>query len=416
MRAYSGLKYLCDALTDLGVDIELWGLIPRELVGEARDWRYPVRSFLCTWYGSIRRFRMWAMWWHVLLLGLLTKRDILYVDLTFIRQIALIKAIRPKKRLIHYCPEYYTEQDKPYDRALFRCYRRHSNMADMVVDVERNRAALRMLEFGLTRMPLVIPNSIPLRALPPPSPEGTLARLAGGTPLPGLPILLYCGGAGPETGIETIIDAVADMATPAFFLAFCYGTNERLAALRELCERKVGGHRARICDAAPRGLLLAAMHEADAAIMYYPVDMCLNTKYCAPSKVYEYLSAGLPVVSSANPSMRELLMDRDVGTCAADDSSAELKDAIARLLSDRPRLNAIRVRARAQFIQELSYEQLSREPIAHLFDWLSGRLKKGAGPELTRGNLAKSPGCGAPVPVFQSAVGDGCQRSSSGCM
>ena len=82
------------------------------------------------------------------------------------------------------------------------------------------------------------------------------------------------------------------------------------------------------------------------------------------------------MVSSANPSMRELVTDRDVGVCASDDSPGRLKDAIAQLLSDKPRLDAIRERARAQFVQELSYEKLSRESIAQLFEWLMNGCKR----------------------------------------
>ena len=56
--------------------------------------------------------------------------------------------------------------------------------------------------------------------------------------------------------------------------------------------------------------------------------------YCNPSKVYDYLSAGLPIVSSDNPSMIELLQENQAGICCNPHNSKNVAEVIDKLLED----------------------------------------------------------------------------------
>jgi glycosyltransferase involved in cell wall biosynthesis len=359
-RAYGGIAYLASALVARGVDVEAHGPIPPEMLPELRRLPFPVHS---VWtrggVGSQRsalvRFRL-----RCLVRGIRRAGAWLFTDLSFFSTAVAIKRVRPASRLIHYCPEFLTPEEFPHIRQT-RVYARHADAPDLVIDVNLGRAERRRARFGLTREILILPNTLPLAELPPPAPPGALDRLAGGNLPADLPVLLYAGAPHAEAGFDRVITALRETRTPVFLLAFCGDGGERSEALRAAVQARLGPQRGRVCRAVARRDLLACMHQADAGLAYYPFSVApsWNQLHCAPTKAYEYLAVGLPVVASNNPPLIELIAARSLGACTADDTVEALRATLDDLFQDRSALRRTGERAREAFAQELSFERVA---------------------------------------------------------
>jgi glycosyltransferase involved in cell wall biosynthesis len=197
--------------------------------------------------------------------------------------------------------------------------------------------------------------------MPTPVRDGLLARIAGGELPQNTPILIYSGAALHDRGLDTILRAMQILEEPAFLLAFCYGDKKDIKKLRSSYISILGPNRARICNSVPREQLLSCIHEASAGLVYYPYthEQSNNQKFCAPSKFYEYIAAGVPVISSNNPSLVNIIAKYNLGTSAPDDSPLALSTAIKRCLFEFKDRHETTNRLRKLFLNKLCYEKLS---------------------------------------------------------
>lgn len=360
LRAYSGVKYLADSLFDKGIKIEIFAPIPRQMIDEVKNYRFPVHSLFGAWYGLIPRLRVHMFRRRIRLKALRDPSSWLFTDLSFFPEAVAIKRTKPKTALIHYCLELLTPEEFPETKNV-HFYEQNANVPDLILDVEANRAAARKKRFCLTREIIVLPNTLPLTEIPQFTVNGTLSALAGGRIPTDVPILVYIGGVHKGTGFDTIIAALSSIAQPFFFLGFCNGLDRDVENIRHKVNARLGSLRGRICNSVPRQLLLRCLHEASAGIVYYPYTDApsINQLYCAPTKLFEYLSVGLPVIASSNPPLIDLIKHNRLGVCAQDDSVVALRDAIECFLNSKISHDYVR----NIFYEELCYEKLADRAI-----------------------------------------------------
>jgi glycosyltransferase involved in cell wall biosynthesis len=87
---------------------------------------------------------------------------------------------------------------------------------------------------------------------------------------------------------------------------------------------------------------------ADADIGINPIPAaCLNTRYCLPNKLFEYMMAGLAVIASDLPELRKVVVDHDVGLVFDPVTPETIAGAIRALAQDEARLARCRANARA---------------------------------------------------------------------
>src|SRR5688572_29905234 len=165
--------------------------------------------------------------------------------------------------------------------------------------------------------------------------------------------LLYFGALQPWQGVDTALRAVARLGLP---LVICASVHQRRAKpLRKLAERlgvEVHWH-----FALPEEEL--ARWRYHALLSLAPLRDCSRNAHqgCAPLKILESMAAGVPVVASDLPAVRELIEDGVTGRLIPPDRPGELARAIRVLLDYPEQRAALGAAARAHVERHFTWEQ-----------------------------------------------------------
>ncbi|ROQ47067.1 glycosyltransferase involved in cell wall biosynthesis [Marinobacter sp. 3-2] len=136
-------------------------------------------------------------------------------------------------------------------------------------------------------------------------------------------IFLYQGGLKGGRGIELILEAFSDLESDENVLV-CMGYGPLEGAIREKASdyNTIFFH-----PAVSQDVLLNYTSSADYGILFYE-DTCLNHRYCSPNKIFEYLMAGLPVLTSNLYEVRRLVESEGVGIVAHENTVASFRAAV----------------------------------------------------------------------------------------
>lgn len=364
LRAYSGIKYLAEALTKLNIDVEVIAKILREDLHEVKNWPIKINSFYSKWYGSIPLFRRYMTYLDFILISIFKADIIIFHELSFYRSVVYLKKLFPNKKFIHYCTELYDEVDVPEHRNLLKFYKKYANVPDLIIECDKGREKLRKEMYHIIKPTVVIPNTIPKSEMPDKSAKGSLASIAGLSKLPDdMPIIIYTGGAYLHRQLDIIVESISNVKESVFFLAFCYGEQAAIEKLKDECTKKLGINNFKICNSVERRELLGCIHEATAGIVYYKPSLSIGNYYASPTKLFEYIAANIPVISSNNPEIVSLLTNHNIGICVSDETSDALTVAIENLVFDDKKILEIKKNQEEIFNNELCYEIASKEGI-----------------------------------------------------
>ena len=97
---------------------------------------------------------------------------------------------------------------------------------------------------------------------------------------------------------------------------------ERIALSHNTLNRTVFFH-----DSVPQNALLRYTASADAGIIPYPA-IDLNTYYCTPNKLYEFIAAGLPILANDLPELNKFVSGQGIGMNMMLGSPIQIADAI----------------------------------------------------------------------------------------
>ena len=157
-------------------------------------------------------------------------------------------------------------------------------------------------------------------------------------------VFLYQGGLSKGRGIEILLDAFSQRPDDRCVLV-CMGYGPLESTVQAFAQRSavIFYH-----PAVDQKVLLNYTSSADFGILFYE-DTCLNHRYCSPNKIFEYLMAGIPVLTSNLFEMRRLVESESVGLVAASNDSHGFMQALERALdmdTEEMRENVRRVRQR----------------------------------------------------------------------
>ncbi len=242
-------------------------------------------------------------------------------DLNALPAGVLIKLFRRNVKIIYDCHEYETEtngvkgSEKKIKKFLERILIRY---ADRIITVSDSIANEYVRLYSVTK-PYLVLNCPSFKE----QPKQDLFRENLGI-REDQTIFLYQGALNKGRGIELIIDAFSGLETDRNVLVFMgYGSLENL--IREKARKidVVFFH-----PAVKPDVLLKYTSSADYGIAFIE-DSCLSYRYCLPNKMFEYLMAGLPVLTSNLCQMRRLVNSEGVGIVAKDNTVEGVRKAVS---------------------------------------------------------------------------------------
>ena len=235
--------------------------------------------------------------------------------------------------------------------ALQLAERAHIHDADVVITVSDTIADRLQREYDLTTRPLVVTNA-PVTEWRMPA-RGDLRSELGLDAQ--TPILVYLGGIARARGVDLVVDALP--ALPGVHLVIGSPPKAAVDELLEQADRLGVGDRVHRVDYVDPDEVPAYISTATAGVI--PFRAHINSDLALPTKMREYIHAGLPVLCSDRGESGELVRTTGIGETFTTGSATDLARAAATLLADPDRY-------RARITDELRREHSWEEQVTHL--------------------------------------------------
>lgn len=366
-RAYSCIKYLYLKLKKQDMAVEFWCRVPASSMSDYKKWGDGTYSFCDSILFKIPKVRTWYMKF----IGFIKcfayrNRTIICHDLFHYKACSQVKKWFPNTKLIVYFTEIYNEKHSPYLARLQDYFEKHPNEMDIMIECDYKREEYRLTQNGVTKPSATILNTIPLSEV-----EEILKvkRVKNERP-----IVVFSGGVHEPGEFSIIIDALRDINIDCELDFYCFGTKEALNALQNECEEKIKG-RYKLIKNKSREEVLHSIRKADVGIVYYDPEYSINTKYAAPTKFFEYVSLGIPVMASGNESLIKIIDEYHLGEYMRTNNVDGMREGLCRLLSDEKYRVRISQNEMEAFQNHLCYEIQSETAIKMITDLIQGRAE-----------------------------------------
>jgi glycosyltransferase involved in cell wall biosynthesis len=149
-------------------------------------------------------------------------------------------------------------------------------------------------------------------------------------------ILLFQGGLTKGRHLETLIEAISYLQNPNVDLVIL-GDGQLLSKLKLLTNTFGVNKRVYFHPAVLQEKLLAYTQAADAGLIPYQAT-CLNNYYCTPNKLFEFIGAGIPLLTSDLPEIARIVKTYDFGLLGEMSTAKEFAKLIDDFFSDEERL------------------------------------------------------------------------------
>src|SRR5258708_7128167 len=126
-------------------------------------------------------------------------------------------------------------------------------------------------------------------------------------------IALYQGNMDPMRGLDKLVRAAKFLDRDIVIVMMGKGVGVTPSRLSSLIISEAVDDRVKILPPVPYAELLDWTASADIGLNVFPPDYSLSIRMCLPNKFFEYLMAGLPVLSSQLPAVAEVITTYDVG-------------------------------------------------------------------------------------------------------
>lgn len=136
-------------------------------------------------------------------------------------------------------------------------------------------------------------------------------------------IFLYQGGLSQGRGIELLLEVFSNLKSDKnVLICMGYGSLEQLIQQKANKSDTIYFH-----QAVNPQVLLDYTSSADYGILFYE-NTCLNHWYCSPNKIFEYIMAGLPVLTSNLFEIKRLVESEGIGIVARTNTVEGFRQAV----------------------------------------------------------------------------------------
>ncbi|MBK0111367.1 MULTISPECIES: glycosyltransferase [unclassified Delftia] len=140
-------------------------------------------------------------------------------------------------------------------------------------------------------------------------------------------ILLFQGGFAPHRNLEVLIKAMTYVSHPDVVLVMMGFGDFGEFLKKKAIKLRLLGSRIYFLPAVSQGELLQHSASADIGIIPYP-HIDLNSYYCTPNKLFEFIQAGLPILANDSPELNRFVKLNGFGYSAKMDSALDIAKAI----------------------------------------------------------------------------------------
>jgi len=179
---------------------------------------------------------------------------------------------------------------------------------------------------------------------------------------PSVRVALYQGWLTANRALDVIVRA-APFLSPGHVIVIMGGGDQE-PGLRALITSLNVADRVFITPAVPYDMLLRCTASADLGLIVYRPTYSLNVRYCLPNKLFEYMMAGVPTLSSSLDAVAEIITTYNTGQVISSLEPEAVAGAINAILADegtrkRMRENGWRA-AREEFRWDIEQQRLLR--------------------------------------------------------
>jgi glycosyltransferase involved in cell wall biosynthesis len=175
--------------------------------------------------------------------------------------------------------------------------------------------------------------------------------LADGRLPPDAPIVLHLGGVMEARGIDELVEAVATC-EPAHLVLL--GSGPHWSAVADRAGRLGVADRVHLLGPVPSDDVVAYAASATIGVQA-TVPIGLNNRYSLPNKLFQYMAAGIPVVASDFPQIREVVESAGCGLLVDTTRPEEIAAAIRRMLADPREAREMGARGRAAVAERFNW-------------------------------------------------------------
>jgi glycosyltransferase involved in cell wall biosynthesis len=198
---------------------------------------------------------------------------------------------------------------------------------DELITVSPAIAANYKYRYGIKNITLIL--NCPIRSERKP---GNLFHQKFGLP-PNELVFLYQGGLHSGRGLELLLETFKNLPREIGSLVIMgYGPMEK--TIQKFC---IEHNNVYFHEAVHPGKVFEYACSADIGFCLTDLS-CLNHRYCLPNKVFEYIQAGLAVISTPLVEIQKIISNFDIGICISDEKEEDLKQAIIEVVTHHKRM------------------------------------------------------------------------------
>jgi len=203
----------------------------------------------------------------------------------------------------------------------------------------------RLAARGVPREKLyVLSNGVDTAVYTPQRPDPELARRLG---IDGHKVFLYAGTHGMAQGLEVVLDAASETADPDVLYVLAGEGAEKQGLMERAAERKLDN--VRFLPNQPRSEMPAMLNVAYAAVI--PLKRLDLFKAALPSKMFEAMATGKPIVGAVWGEAADLIEKAGCGIVVAPEDATALRGGVQKLAANAELASALGNSGRAYVVE-----------------------------------------------------------------